>query len=160
MLPVVREVEMETLTEPDHSHEYLPALGHPPACEAAINLLLGEDSPEVKAGRAFAVQSLGGTGPLRVGAEFLREHLGCRAVRFSQPTWTNHRDIFIKAGYTDVSPYPYWDTNTKAIDFPSLLTCLESSQPRTVFILHAQVVRGERGERGEIIIISELSAGP
>ena len=147
---MVREVEKEMLTEVDHSHEYLPALGHPPACEAAIRLLLGEDSQEVRAGRAFAVQSMGGTGPLRVGAEFLREQLGCRAVRFSQPTWTNHRDIFIKAGYTDVSPYPYWDSNTKSLDFPALLACLESSQPRTVFILHAQVVRrGRRRRRRE-----------
>ena len=149
MLPVVREVERELLTDPGHNHEYLPALGHPPACEAAIRLLLGEESQEVAAGRAFAVQSLGGTGPIRVGAEFLRDQLGCGAVRFSQPTWTNHRDIFIRAGYTDVAPYPYWDSNTKTIDFPALLACLESSQPRTVFILHAQVVRREerRGER-------------
>ena len=149
MLPVVREVEREMVTEPDHSHEYLPALGHPPACQAAIQLLLGEDSQEVRAGRAFAVQSLGGTGPLRLGAEFLRDQLGCRAVRFSRPTWTNHRDIFIKAGYTDVAPYPYWDADTKTLDFSSLLSCLEASQPRTVFILHAQVVREKGGERRE-----------
>lgn len=158
VLPVVREVERELLTEPSHSHEYLPALGHPPACQAAIRLLLGQDSQEVAEGRAFAVQSLGGTGPLRVGAEFLRGQLGCGAVRFSQPTWTNHRDIFIKAGYTDVSPYPYWDSNTKTIDFPALLSCLESSQPRTVFILHAQVVRRERGEERESnVVLSRLT---
>ena len=75
MLPVVRQVEEELLAEQDHNHEYLPALGYQPACQAAVRLLLGEDSQEVREGRAFSVQSLGGTGPLRLGAEFLRSDL-------------------------------------------------------------------------------------
>ena len=137
-MPVVRQVEEELLADPDHHHEYLPALGHQPACQAAIRLLLGADSPELKEGRAFSVQSLGGTGPLRVGAEFLRHQLGCQAARFSQPTWSNHRDIFLKAGYQDVAPYPYLDDITNTLNFPSLLSCLDSSQPKTVFIFHAQ----------------------
>lgn len=67
-----------------------------------------------------------------------RAQLGCQTARFSQPTWSNHRDIFLKVGYEEVTAYPYWDNKTKNIDFPALLSCLESSQPRTVFILHAQ----------------------
>ena len=124
----MRQVEEELLADPDHHHEYLPALGHQPACQAAIRLLLGADSPELKEGRAFSVQSLGGTGPLRVGAEFLRHQLGCQAARFSQPTWSNHRDIFLKAGYQDVAPYPYLDDITNTLNFPSLLSCPSYSE--------------------------------
>ena len=138
ILPVVREVEAEMLSEAGHSHEYLPALGRPEVNEAAVSLLLGSEAEAVTSGRAIAVQSIGGTGPLRLGAEFLRQQLGCEAARFSDPTWINHRDIFVKAGFTDVQPYPYLDDSTMTFDFNSLMESMKRSKPRTVFILHAQ----------------------
>ena len=75
-------------------------------------------------------------GPLRVGAEFLQQQLGCRSARYSDPTWINHRDIFIKSGFTDVSPYPYWNSTTKSLDFDGLLDSMEKAPPLTVYILH------------------------
>ena len=135
---MVREVERELLDEPDHSHEYLPALGSPLANAAAIKLLLGDDCEAVDDGRAFSVQSIGGTGPLRLGAEFLKQQLGCNSARYSDPTWINHRDIFLKSGFTDVLSYPYWDYENKRFDFDGLINCMKSCPEQTVFILHAQ----------------------
>jgi len=137
VLPVVRETEIEIVSDPQTSHEYLPALGSDGANKAAVELLLG-DCVATREGRAFAIQSLGGTGPIRVGAEFLQQQIGCRVAKYSDPTWINHRDIFIKSGFTDVSPYPYWNSSTRTPDFQSLFDCLESSPPYTVFMLHAQ----------------------
>lgn len=137
VLPVVRETERELSEDPGTTHEYLPALGSPDANKAAIQLLLGDQHPAIRTGRAFSIQSIGGTGPLRVGAEFLQQQIGCRTVRYSQPTWINHRDIFIKSGFTDVAPYPYWDPKTQAPCIEELMKMMTSSPPNTVFILHA-----------------------
>ena len=59
-------------------------------------------------------------------------------ARFSDPTWINHRDIFLKAGFTDVQPYTYLDYSSMTFNFHALLECMRRSKPRTVFILHAQ----------------------
>merc|ERR1711962_293074 len=136
VLPVVRETEVALTSNPATTHEYLPALGSPEANRAAVELLLGPKNPLVAQGRAFAIQSLGGTGPLREGAEFLQQQLGCRAARYSDPTWINHRDIFIKSGFTDVCPYPYWNTTMKSLDFDGILASMEKAPPLTVYILH------------------------
>jgi len=137
VLPVVRETELAIVSDPQTSHEYLPALGCEAANNAAVELLLG-DCAATREGRAFALQSLGGTGPIRVGAEFLQQLIGCRVARYSDPTWINHRDIFIKSGFTDVRPYPYWNNTTRSQTFEALIESLESSPPYTVFLLHAQ----------------------
>jgi len=136
VLPVVRETEVALVSNPATTHEYLPALGSPEANRAAVELLLGSANPLVTQGRAFAIQSMGGTGPLRVGAEFLQQQLGCRSARYSDPTWINHRDIFTKSGFTDVTPYPYWNSAMKSLDFDGLLACMEKAPPLTVYILH------------------------
>lgn len=137
VLPVVRETELAIVSDPHTNHEYLPALGTEAANQAAVQLLLG-DCAATREGRAFAVQSLGGTGPIRVGAEFLQQQIGCRLARYSDPTWINHRDIFVKSGFADVKTYPYWSNLTRAPDFDSFYQCLETSPPYTVFLLHAQ----------------------
>merc|ERR1712037_646224 len=111
VLPVVRETEVALVSNPATTHEYLPALGSPEANRAAVELLLGSANPLVTQGRAFAIQSMGGTGPLRVGAEFLQQQLGCRSARYSDPTW-------------------------KSLDFDGLLACMEKAPPLTVYILH------------------------
>ena len=134
---MVRDAEIEIVNDPENTHEYLPALGSNEANRAAVELLLG-DCETTRQGRAFAVQSLGGTGPIRVGAEFLQQQIGCRKAFYSDPTWINHRDIFIKAGFTDVSEYPYWNSAAMSPDFPALFKCLESAPPLSVFMLHAQ----------------------
>ena len=82
--------------------------------------------------------SVGGTGPLRVGAEFLRQQVGCTVARYSEPGWSNHGDIFLAAGFTDVQPYLYWDQQGSCVNFPSLISSLKSWPPKTVVILHAQ----------------------
>lgn len=75
-------VEDETL-----NHEYLPVLGLESFSSAATGLLLGDDSIQIKNKNAFGVQTLSGTGALRVGAEFLAQVMGRRVFYFSDPTW-------------------------------------------------------------------------
>ena len=100
---------------PGHNHAYLPALGYPETNAAALSLLLGADSSAIAEGRAFAAQSIGGTGPLRAGAELLRRRLGFTRAVYSDPTWINHRDIFEMAGFDRVEPYTYYDRQKQGI---------------------------------------------
>ena len=113
-------MEQEILQESDHNHEYMPFLGNPVVNQAVVQLLLGDNSDAVNSGRAFSVQSIAGTGALRLGAEYLKQ-LGCDAVCYSDPTWINHRDIFLRAGFNDVQSYPYWDYSKQEFDFLGLL---------------------------------------
>ena len=98
LFPVVRKVESALAGDPTHSHAYLPSLGYEDVNRAAARLLFGEGSAAVREGRVFCLQSVGGTGTIRVGAEFLRDNLGMERAVYSDPTWMNHRDIFKKAG--------------------------------------------------------------
>ncbi len=84
-------------------------MGFPQTNEAALRLLLGPDSPAIAEGRAFCAHSVGGTGPLRIGAELLRRKLGFTHAVYSDPTWINHRDIFQMAGFESVTTYKYWN---------------------------------------------------
>lgn len=87
MLPVVKKVEQSLSTDNSQNHEYLPVLGLDGFCQAATKLVLGEDSPALKQGRAFGIQSLSGTGALRVAAEFLARILHYDTFYYSTPTW-------------------------------------------------------------------------
>ena len=126
VLPIVRKVEQEILNEKTHNHEYMPFLGNPSINDAVIKLLLGKGCEAVTSGRAFSVQSIAGTGALRLGAEYLKQQ-GFDFVCYSDPTWINHRDIFLKAGFKDVQPYPYWKYEEQRLDFDSLLDFMNQS---------------------------------
>jgi aspartate/tyrosine/aromatic aminotransferase len=92
----------------DHNHAYIPTTGFPDTNASALRLLLGPDSAAISEDRAFCVQSIGGTGPIRIGAEVLRRHLGLTGAVYSNPTWMNHKDIFDMTGFDRVEPYSYW----------------------------------------------------
>ena len=115
LMDVVRKAEEAIVKDKGHNHAYLPALGHPETNAAALSLLLGADSSAIAEGRAFAAQSIGGTGPLRAGAELLRRRLGFTRAVYSDPTWINHRDIFEMAGFDRVEPYTYYDRQKQGI---------------------------------------------
>lgn len=89
MLPVVKKTEIKIAESLTINHEYLPVCGPDSFTKASVGLLLGEDSPAVKEGRAHGVQALSGTGALRLGAEFLVKKLGRSVVYYSDPTWGN-----------------------------------------------------------------------
>lgn len=83
----MKKTEIKIAESENINHEYLPVCGPDSFTKASVTLLLGEDSPAVKENRACGVQSLSGTGALRLGAEFLTRQLGRNVVYYSDPTW-------------------------------------------------------------------------
>ena len=117
-------------------HAYLPIDGLPGYVRLVRELVFGADSPAVTQGRIATVQSLGGTGALRVGADFIATLSPGAPVLISDPSWENHRAIFTRAGFT-VGAYRYYDAEAKTIDFEGMIADLEAAQPGTVVVLHA-----------------------
>src|SRR5208283_3784378 len=97
-------------------HAYLPIDGIAAYDRAVQKLLLGAGSELLGAGRVVTVQALGGTGALRVGADFLRQFAPGAQVWISDPSWENHRALFENAGFK-VNVYPYYDAGTHGLDF-------------------------------------------
>lgn len=96
MLPVVKKAEKAIVEDETLNHEYLPVLGLDSFSSAATGLLLGDDSIQIKNKHAFGIQTLSGTGALRLGAEFLARVMGRRVFYFSEPTWESEK-FFPKA---------------------------------------------------------------
>ncbi|CAG5026938.1 unnamed protein product [Parnassius apollo] len=137
VLPVVRKTEEQMAADKSLLHEYLPVLGLEQFSAASVSMLLGEDNPVIAAGRAFGVQTLSGTGGLRVGSEFLNKHLKYTTFYYSNPTWENHHLVFMNSGFTTPRTYRYWDPKTRAIDFDGLIEDLKNAPENSVIILHA-----------------------
>uniref|UniRef100_A0AAQ4PD93 Aspartate aminotransferase n=1 Tax=Gasterosteus aculeatus aculeatus TaxID=481459 RepID=A0AAQ4PD93_GASAC len=132
VLPVVKKVEKIIVQDGSLNHEYLPILGLPDFRSSASKIALGEDSPAIQENRVGAVQCLGGTGALKMGAEFLsRFYNGNKNTKtpiyVSAPTWENHNAVFANAGFEDVRPYKYWDAENRGLDFAGFLEDLEVS---------------------------------
>lgn len=115
--------------------EYQPIPGPTEYRKAAADLVMGEDHPAVAAGRVFAMQAVGGTGALRLGAELLATR-GMDTIALSNPTWANHPNIFNRTGIKSTS-YPYYDIATHRLDFLKLLESLDQLPPHTPVLLHA-----------------------
>jgi aromatic-amino-acid transaminase len=115
---------------------YLPIDGIAAYDSAVQSLVFGADSAEVKAKRVATVQALGGTGGLKVGADFLKQVNPAARVLISAPSWENHRALFTRAGF-DVAEYPYYDAKTGGIDFDAMRTALQAAPAGTIVVLHA-----------------------
>ncbi|XP_056617491.1 aspartate aminotransferase, cytoplasmic [Triplophysa dalaica] len=142
VLPVVKKVEKIIVEDQSLNHEYLPILGLPEFRSSASKIALGADSPAISENRVGAVQCLGGTGALKIGAEFLRRWYNGTdntktPVYVSAPTWENHNAVFSNAGFEDIRPYKYWDGQKRGLDLPGLLGDLESAPDHSIFVLHA-----------------------
>ncbi|XP_045506744.1 aspartate aminotransferase, cytoplasmic [Colias croceus] len=137
VLPVVRKMEKQMAANENLLHEYLPVLGLEQFSNLSVSMLLGEDSPALAEGRAFGVQTLSGTGSLRVGAEFLNKHLKYTTFYYSSPTWENHHLVFVNSGFTSPRTYRYWNPKTLAIDFDGMIEDLQKAPENSVVILHA-----------------------
>lgn len=137
-IPVLRAVrEAETrLFNACKPHGYGPISGNPDVDRYIQELLFGKDSEVVKSGRACTVQSLGGTGAIKLAADLLHVVLGKTKAATSAPTWGNHNTIFKQAGY-NVSHYSYYNKEAGAIAFDQLIADLKAKEPGTVVILHA-----------------------
>jgi len=115
---------------------YLPIEGIAAYDAAVQKLLFGNDSPLIAEGRVVTTQALGGTGALKVGADFLKRLLPDAVVAISNPSWENHRAVFGAAGF-EVVEYSYFDPATHGVDFEAMLAHLGKLQPGTVVLLHA-----------------------
>jgi aromatic-amino-acid transaminase len=114
---------------------YLPMEGLASYRQAIQALLFGADHPAVADGRVATVQTVGGSGALKVGADFLKRYFPGSEVWVSNPTWDNHRAIFEGAGFK-VHTYPYFDQATRGVDFDGMLATLQTLPANSVVLLH------------------------
>ena len=110
--------------------------GIPAYNQAVQNLLFGKESPLLASGRVITVQGLGGTGALKVGADYLHRLLPAARVYISDPSWENHRALFEAAGFP-VDTYPYYDAQTRGVNFDGMKACLDALPANSIIVLHA-----------------------
>ena len=114
---------------------YLPMEGLASYRAAVQSLLFGADSAALQAGRIATIQSLGGSGALKVGADFLKRYFPGSEVWVSDPTWENHIAIFAGAGFK-VHTYPYFDNATRGVDIDAMLATFNQLPARSIVLLH------------------------
>ncbi|KAK9816171.1 hypothetical protein WJX74_004554 [Apatococcus lobatus] len=134
VLSVVKKAERK-IVDAGQNHEYLPIDGLASFNKATINLLLGFDHPAVKEGRVATIQSLSGTGSLRVGAQFINKCIPGKTVYLSNPTWGNHKGIFSNAG-VKWEFYRYFDPETVGLDFDGLMEDIKNAPNESIIVLH------------------------
>jgi aromatic-amino-acid transaminase len=115
---------------------YLPIDGLAAYDKAVQHLVFGADSVVVTEGRVATIQALGGTGGLKVGADFIKKNTAATKVLISDPSWENHRALFTNAGF-EVDTYPYYDATNRGIDGGAMINSLRAAAPGTVVVLHA-----------------------
>ena len=115
---------------------YQPIEGPATYTQAVQNLLFGAGSDLLAAGRVVTAQGIGGTGALRIGADFLKRLNPNATVYISNPSWENHRALFEAAGFT-VDTYPYYDAATRGVDFAGMKAKLLSLPAGSIVLLHA-----------------------
>jgi aromatic-amino-acid transaminase len=115
---------------------YLPIEGATNFREAVQQLLFGADHEAVRSGRVATIQSVGSSGGLKVGADFLARYFPGSQVWISDPSWDNHRSMFEGAGLT-VNTYPYYDAATGGLNFDAMLAVLRGLPARSIVLLHA-----------------------
>ena len=137
-LPVMQAVrEAETaMLQSIGPRGYLPMVGATNTREQIQRLLFGADHEAVTSGRTVTIQTLGGSGALKVGADFLKKYFPAAQVWVSDPTWDNHRAIFEGAGFT-VNTYPYYDAATGGLRFDALMDTVRALPARSIVLLHA-----------------------
>jgi aromatic-amino-acid transaminase len=135
LLRCVAEAERQLMEAPA-PRGYLPIDGIAAYDKAVQSLVFGADSPVVRDGRVATVQALGGTGGLKVGADFLRKLDPRARVLISDPSWENHRALFTNAGF-EVGSYPYYDAERRGVAFDAMLGALNAAPAGSVVVLHA-----------------------
>lgn len=135
LLGCVQAAEQAMMATPK-ARGYLPIDGLA-AYDAGVKaLVFGADSEPVQSARVATVQAIGGTGGLKIGADFLHRLNPRAEVLISDPSWENHRALFTNAGFL-VKNYRYYDAKNRGIDFEGMLADLASAAPGSIAVLHA-----------------------
>ena len=137
-IPLMRAVEEaeNALTATHAPRGYLPIEGIAAYDQAVQTLLFGAGSPLAQEGRVITAQALGGTGALKIGADFLKRLLPDAAVAISDPSWENHRALFEAAGFP-VRNYRYYDAFSNGVNRGGLFEDLKNLPARSIVVLHA-----------------------
>ena len=135
LLNCVQAAEKQMMESPK-PRGYLPIDGIA-AYDAAVKaLVFGADSEPVKSARVATAQGIGGTGGLKIGADFLKKLSPDAKVLISDPSWENHRGLFTQAGFV-VETHPYYDAEKRGVNFDGMLAALNAAVPGTIVVLHA-----------------------
>lgn len=135
LLKCVQAAETQMMATPK-PRGYLPIDGIAAYDGAVKGLVFGQDSEPVQSGRVATIQAIGGTGGLKVGADFLKRLSPNAKVLISDPSWENHRALFTAAGF-QVDSYPYYDAAQRGVNFEGMLAALNAAEAGTVVVLHA-----------------------
>jgi len=137
-LPLLRCVQAaeQAMAVAPKARGYLPIDGIAAYDQAVQALVFGADCAAVRDRRIATVQALGGTGGLKVGADFLKRLNADAKLLISDPSWENHRALFTLAGF-DVAPYPYYDEQARGVRFQDMLAALDAAAPGTIVVMHA-----------------------
>ncbi|WP_025918426.1 amino acid aminotransferase [Herminiimonas sp. CN] len=135
LMGAVRKAEQSILAQPV-KRTYLPMEGMLDYRNAVRCLLFGEDHQAVSEKRIATMQTLGGSGALKIGADFLAAYFPGAQVWVSDPTWDNHHAIFAGAGFV-VNSYPYYDPGIQHVNFEAMQTALEAIPVGNIVLLHA-----------------------
>ena len=135
LLACVRAAEQQ-LNDEAKPRGYLPIDGIAAYDKAVQRLVFGADNPVLAAGRVATVQALGGTGGLKLGADFLKKLSPGATVLISDPSWENHRALFSNAGFP-VASYAYYDADARGVRFDAMLADLAGAAAGSIVVLHA-----------------------
>ena len=135
LLQCVQAAEKAMMEKPT-ARGYLPIDGIAAYDASVKTLVFGADSEPVQSGRIATIQALGGTGGLKVGADFLKHLNPSALVLISDPSWENHRALFTNAGFK-VESYPYYDAAKLGVNIDGMLAALNAAAAGTIVVLHA-----------------------
>ena len=135
LLECVQTAERQMIAAPK-PRGYLPIDGIAAYDAAVKSLVFGAGSEPVTSGRVATVQSIGGTGALKLAADFLKKLTPNAKLLISDPSWENHRALFAQAGFV-VESYPYYNAARRGVNFDAMLAALNAAAPQTIVVLHA-----------------------
>lgn len=134
-LESIRQSKTELNTQPEQPCVYLPMEGLAAYRQAVQALVFGEEHQAIQEKRVATIQTLGGSGALMIGADFLHKYFPQAKVWVSNPTWENHHAIFQGAGF-EVDTYPYFDDNSKMLDFDAMMAAFNTLPAQSIVLLH------------------------
>ena len=135
LLQCVRKAE-EEMAQKAVPRTYLPIDGMAAYDKAVQELVFGKDSSVIRENRVITAQAIGGTGALKLGADFLKRFSPQSELWISDPSWENHRAIFETAGFK-VNTYPYYDPHTRGVNFSGMIDAIKAMPQGSIVLLHA-----------------------